>query len=48
MKRYHVSSHPTIFVIDAEGNIRHKQIRGKFLDEAVDKLLAELQTTNWH
>jgi thiol-disulfide isomerase/thioredoxin len=48
MKRYHISSYPTIFVIDAQGNIRHKQILGKFLDEAVDKLLDELETTNSH
>ena len=43
-KRYHISSYPTIFVLDAEGNIRHKKILGLYLDKAVDELLAELET----
>lgn len=32
---------PTIFVLDAEGTIRHKEIRGEALDRAVDALLDE-------
>jgi hypothetical protein len=41
--RYHVNSYPTIFAIDAQGNIRHKQILGRSLDLAVDALLRELE-----
>ena len=33
---------PTIFIIDAEGVIRHKNLRGDKLDEAITALLAEL------
>lgn len=32
---------PTVFVLDAEGTIRHKEIRGEELDQAVDALLDE-------
>jgi thiol-disulfide isomerase/thioredoxin len=32
---------PTIYVLDAKGVIRYKDLRGKELEEAVDKLLAE-------
>ena len=34
---------PTIYVLDAEGVIRFKNVRGKALDAAVDELLAELK-----
>ncbi|VTR96584.1 TlpA family protein disulfide reductase [Tuwongella immobilis] len=34
---------PTIYVIDAKGVIRHKNIRGKQLDEAVEKLVKETE-----
>ena len=40
-KRWNVSGWPTIYVIDAEGRIRFKNVREKALDAAVDKLLAE-------
>lgn len=33
---------PRIFVIDAQGVIRFKDVRGKLLDQAVDGLLKEL------
>ncbi len=36
-----VKAFPTIFVIDAKGVIRHRGVRGKAMDEAVEKLLAE-------
>ena len=36
---------PTIFVLDARGVIRFKDVKGKALDEAVDKLLAELDAS---
>jgi len=32
---------PAIYVIDAKGVIRYKNIRGKELDAAVEKLVAE-------
>ncbi len=39
---YNVSSWPTIYVIDHKGLIRFVDIRDKDLDDAVDKLLEEL------
>ncbi len=42
-KRYHIRSFPTLFVIDAQGIIRHKEILGEGLDKAVDQLLNETQ-----
>ena len=39
--RWNVSGWPTIYVIDAEGVIRFKNVRGEALDAAVDELLAE-------
>ena len=41
--RWNVSSWPTIYVIDAEGKIRFKGVRGEKMDAAVDQLLAELK-----
>jgi len=46
VKRYHISGYPTIFVIDAEGNIRHKRIPGDYLDKAVDELLREIEVSD--
>jgi len=34
---------PTIYVLDAQGRIRFKDVRGKALEDAVDALLAELK-----
>lgn len=34
---------PTIYVLDAKGVIRHKDLRGHELEEAVDELLKELE-----
>ena len=42
-KAWNVSGWPTIYVLDAKGVIRYKGVREKQMDEAVDKLLAELQ-----
>jgi len=42
-KRWNVSGWPTIYVIDAEGRIRFKNVREKAMDQAVDQLLAELK-----
>jgi hypothetical protein len=41
VKRYHIRAYPTLFVIDAQGIIQHKQIQGSPLDKAVDELLNE-------
>ena len=38
-----VRSFPTIYVLDAKGIIRHKDIRGEKLEEAVNELLREIQ-----
>ncbi len=40
--RYRVHSYPSIFILDGNGIIRAKDVRGKSLDEAVEKLLAEI------
>ncbi len=40
--RWNVSSWPTIYVLDHEGRIRFKNVRGEDLDRAVDVLVKEL------
>ncbi len=39
-----VSGWPTIYILDEKGVIRAKGARGKAMDDAVDKLLAEMKT----
>ena len=39
--KWGVSGWPTIYVIDAKGVIRHKNVRGKQMEEAAIKLIAE-------
>ena len=41
--KWNVQSFPTIYVLDAKGTIRYKGLRGKPMDEAVEKLLAEAE-----
>ena len=41
-KAWNVTSWPTIYVIDAEGKIRYKNVRGEQMDAAVTELLAEM------
>jgi len=41
IKQWNIRFFPTIYVIDAKGVIRHKNVRGEELDKAVEKLLAE-------
>ena len=41
-KRWHAMQRPTIFVLDASGFMRYKNVKDQALDEAVDTLLAEL------
>ena len=38
-----VSAFPTMFVLDAEGKIRFKDVRGAALDKAVPELLDEME-----
>jgi hypothetical protein len=38
---YGVTGWPTIYVLDARGVVRYKNVRGEALDRAVDQLLAE-------
>ena len=40
---WNVRSWPTIYVLDAEGKIRFKGVRGEAMDHAVDSLLAEME-----
>ena len=42
-KAWNVSGWPTIYVLDAKGVIRYKNVREKQMDEAVDTLLKELE-----
>jgi hypothetical protein len=41
--KWNVMSWPTIYVLDAKGVIRYRDVRGKDLDEAVDRLLQEIE-----
>ena len=41
---WEVTHYPTIYVLDAKGVIRFKEIRGKALEEAVEGLLKEAET----
>lgn len=46
VKAWNIHRWPTIYVIDAKGIIRYKNVQGKALDEAVQKLLAETPEGN--
>ncbi len=39
--KWNVASWPTTYLIDAKGIIRHKNLRGKKLDAAIEELMAE-------
>ncbi len=41
-KAWKVRSWPTIYVLDEDGVIRYKGVKGKAMDDAVDTLLAEM------
>ena len=41
--RWNVQGWPTIYVLDEEGVIRFKNVRGEAMDKAVDSLLAKLE-----
>ena len=38
-----VRAWPTIYVLDAQGRIRYRNVRGEAMDEAVDALLEEMR-----
>jgi hypothetical protein len=40
---WQVRGWPTIYVLDGEGVIRYRNVRGKAMDRAVDELLKELE-----
>ena len=40
-KAYHVEYYPNIFIIDANGVIRYRHVRGPDMDRAVEELLKE-------
>ena len=42
-KQYQVRSFPTIFVLDAKGIIRYKNVRNEAMDNAVETLIKELE-----
>jgi hypothetical protein len=42
--QYNVRGWPTIYVLDAEGKIRYKNVRGEAMDKAIDTLLAEMKS----
>ena len=41
--KYNVRGWPTIYVLDAKGVIRYKDVRGEAMDKAVDALLKEME-----
>ncbi len=41
---WNVQAWPTVYVLDAKGIIRYKNVRGEQLDKAVDSLLKEMTT----
>ena len=43
LKDWSVTFYPTIYVLDSEGVIRYKNIRGQELEEVVEKLLGEVK-----
>jgi hypothetical protein len=43
---WHVTGLPTIYVLDANGVVRYKEVRGEEMDKAVDKLIKEMEGKN--
>jgi hypothetical protein len=41
--KWNVQGWPTIYVVDARGVIRFKNVRGEAMDRAVDQLLKEME-----
>jgi len=42
-KAWNVSGWPTIYILDAEGRIRFRDLRDQAMEDAVTKLLAEMK-----
>jgi hypothetical protein len=42
---WNVSGWPTIYVLDGEGKIRYKNVRGDAMDKALETLFAEMKQT---
>jgi hypothetical protein len=40
--QWDIKAWPTVYLLDAQGKIRYRNARGKRLDEAITKLLAEI------
>src|SRR5262245_22204150 len=40
---WNVEGWPTIYVLDAKGTIRYKDVRGEAMDKAIDTLLEEME-----
>lgn len=40
--KWNVRGWPTLYVLDAEGRIRYKNVRGEKMDAAITELLAEM------
>lgn len=45
-KAWNIHGWPTIYVLDAKGVIRYRDVREKALDDAVDKLLKEVASSS--
>ena len=45
-RQWGVQSWPSIWIIDAKGVIRHRNVRGQDMDKAVDALLAEAEKSS--
>ena len=41
-KKWRITGWPTTYLIDKDGVIRHKNLRGKALDKAIEELMAEM------
>jgi hypothetical protein len=42
-EQWNVHGWPTIYVLDAKGNIRYRDVRGEAMEKAVDALLDEIK-----
>ncbi len=47
-REWRVRGWPTIYVLDANGVIRYRDVRGEAMDRAVDELLKEVEAGSGH
>ena len=45
LKDWNIRYYPTIYILDHTGKIRHKDLRGEKMEEAVNELLSEMKET---